>query len=44
MEEDSENKDIMKKSNTLRETFGTLKFSKSVEEMMKETDEELYDI
>jgi len=30
------------KSNVLRETFGTLKFKKSVEQMMKETDQELY--
>ena len=44
MKKDDKNKDVNKKTNTLRETFGTLKFSKSVEEMMKETDEELYDI
>ena len=30
------------KSNVLKETFGTLKFKKSVEQMMKETDRELY--
>ncbi len=33
-----------KKGNVLRETFGTHKFSKSVKQMMKETDEALYDI
>ncbi len=31
-----------KKENVLRETFGTMKFKKSVEKMMKETDRELY--
>ena len=31
-----------KKGNVLRETFGTMKFKKSVKEMMKETDRELY--
>ena len=35
---------IIKKSNVLRETFGTWKFSKSVKQLMKETDKELYDI
>ena len=30
------------KENVLRETFGTMKFKKSVEKMMKETDRELY--
>ena len=30
------------KSNVLREMFGTFKFKKSTEEMMKETDKELY--
>ncbi len=35
---------IIKKSNVLRETFGTMKFKKSTEQMMKETDEALYDI
>ena len=33
-----------KKVNVLRETFGTMKFKKSVKEMMKETDRDLYDI
>lgn len=31
-----------KKRNVLKETFGTMKFKKSVEQMMKETDRELY--
>lgn len=31
-----------KKKNVLKETFGTMKFKKSVEQMMKETDRELY--
>jgi len=35
---------IIKKGNVLRETFGTAKFKKSTAQMMKETDEELYDI
>lgn len=35
---------IIKKSNVLRETFGKVKFKKSVEQLMKETDKELYDI
>ena len=30
-----------KRGNTLRETFGTYKFKKSTEEMMKEIDKEL---
>ncbi|MBS3074344.1 hypothetical protein J4447_02695 [Candidatus Pacearchaeota archaeon] len=30
------------KENVLRETFGKIKFKKSTEEMMKETDKELY--
>ena len=30
------------KTNVLKETFGKLKFKKSVEQMMKETDRELY--
>lgn len=30
------------KRNVLRETFGTMKFKKSTEEMMRETDKELY--
>jgi len=33
-----------KKGNVLRETFGKAKFKKSTVQMMKETDEELYDI
>ena len=33
---------IGKKSNVLKETFGTMKFKKSTEEMMKETDKELW--
>ena len=44
MKKDDKNKDGNKKTNTLRETFGTWKFSKSVEEMMEETDKELYDV
>lgn len=32
------------KTNVLRETFGTWKFSKSVKQLMKRTDKELYDI
>lgn len=35
---------LIKKGNVLRETFGTHKFSKSVKQMMRETDEELNDI
>lgn len=35
---------IIKKSNVLKETFGTHKFSKSIKQLMKETDKELYDI
>jgi len=31
-----------RKINVLRETFGTMKFKKSVEQMMHETDKELY--
>jgi antitoxin component of MazEF toxin-antitoxin module len=31
-----------KKKNVLRETFGTMKFKKSVEEIMKEADRDLY--
>lgn len=34
----------IKKNNVLKETFGTHKFSKPTEQMMKETDKELYDI
>lgn len=33
---------IAKKMNVLRETFGTVKFKKSTEEMLKESDKELY--
>ena len=33
-----------KKTNVLRETFGTIKFKKPVEQMMKEMDRDLYDI
>ena len=33
-----------KKTNVLREVFGTAKFSKSVKEMMKEDDKLLYDV
>jgi len=32
-----------KKSNVLKETFGTFKFKKPVKQMMREIDEELYD-
>lgn len=35
---------LIKKGNTLRETFGSHKFSKPIAKMMKEMDEELYDI
>ncbi len=35
---------LIKKGNVLRETFGKVKFKKSVEQMMKETDEALYDV
>jgi antitoxin component of MazEF toxin-antitoxin module len=35
---------IIKKSNVLRETFGTHKFSKPIKQIMKEVDKELYDI
>jgi putative addiction module antidote len=35
---------IIKRGNVLKETFGTAKFKKSTEQMMKETDKELYDI
>ncbi|MDO8508050.1 MAG: AbrB/MazE/SpoVT family DNA-binding domain-containing protein [Nanoarchaeota archaeon] len=35
---------VLKKSNVLRETFGTVKFKKSTEQMMRETDKGLYDI
>jgi len=41
-ENDTINLLIGKKSNVLRETFGTMKFKKSTEEMMKETDRELW--
>jgi|TARA_Y100000310_G_C20656600_1_gene802271 antitoxin component of MazEF toxin-antitoxin module len=33
---------IAKKGNVLRETFGAFKFKKSTEEMLKESDKELY--
>ena len=33
---------IIKKSNVLRETFGSHKFYKPIKELMKETDKELY--
>ena len=33
---------IAKKTNVLRETFGTMKFKKSTDEMMKEIDNELW--
>ncbi len=33
-----------KKANVLRETFGTFKFKKPTEQMMKEMDKELYDV
>jgi antitoxin component of MazEF toxin-antitoxin module len=32
----------IKEKNVLRETFGMFKFKKSVQEMMRETDKELY--
>ena len=32
---------VVKKSNVLKETFGTLKFKKSTEQLLKETDKEL---
>ena len=35
---------IIKKSNVLRESFGTHKFSKPINKLMKEVDKELYDI
>ena len=34
---------ISKPSSVLRDTFGTFKFKKNTEEMMKEIDKELYD-
>jgi antitoxin component of MazEF toxin-antitoxin module len=34
---------IMKKSNALKETFGTFKFKRSTEEILKEADEESWD-
>ncbi|MBI2631665.1 hypothetical protein HYW75_01545 [Candidatus Pacearchaeota archaeon] len=34
---------IVKKSNVLRETYGSHKFSKPVSRLMKEMDKELYD-
>ena len=33
---------IAKKTNVLKETFGTFKFKKSTDEMMRETDKELW--
>lgn len=33
-----------RKVNVLRETFGTAKFKKSIKQIMKEMDKELYDI
>ena len=33
---------ITKKTNVLRETFGTMKFKKSTDEMMREIDKELW--
>lgn len=33
---------IRKKSNALKETFGTLKFTKPTQKMLDETDEELW--
>ena len=35
---------LLKKGNVLKETFGKVKFKKTTEQMMKETDKELYDI
>ena len=35
---------LIKKSNVLRERFGTHKFSKPINKLMKEVDKELYDI
>jgi len=35
---------IIKKSNVLRESFGTHRFSKPINKLMKEVDRELYDI
>jgi len=33
---------VIKKQNVLKETFGTFKFKKSVQKMMREVDKELY--
>jgi len=33
---------IAKRENVLRETFGSIKFKKSTEEMLKESDKDLY--
>ncbi|MBI2672085.1 hypothetical protein HYX16_04075 [Candidatus Woesearchaeota archaeon] len=33
---------VIKKQNVLKETFGTFKFKKTVQQMMKEIDKELY--
>ncbi len=35
---------LIKKGNTLRETFGAHKFSKPIAKIIKEMDKELYDI
>lgn len=35
---------ILRKKNTLRETFGKVKFSKPVSQLMKEMDKEMYDV
>jgi hypothetical protein len=35
-------KKVVKASNLLRETFGTIKFKKPIEQIMKEMDKELY--
>ncbi len=34
---------VFKKRNPLKETFGTVKFSKSTEQMMREIDREMWD-
>lgn len=34
---------IAKRTNVLRETFGTMKFKKSTDEMMREIDKELWE-
>jgi len=35
---------LIKKANVLKETFGTMKSKKPVEQLMKEVDKELYDL